>query len=151
MALSEGFDRCALYVSGFTQNREFRCAGPDYTSSVSRAASMTGCGTRSWICAVGVRSIMRLSSSGRGIVATRVHLLLAPVNAHEIQIGDDFTFAGPERFAEQRAVGRYDRGEAAARDRADLATRILHDLRLLMGVQPGRRVHDEGARLQGML
>jgi hypothetical protein len=41
--------------------------------------------------------------------------------------------------------------EAAAGDRADAAAGVLHDLRLLIGIQPGGRADDEARRLQRML
>src|SRR5262249_43563118 len=57
----------------------------------------------------------------------------------------------PERFAQQRAIGCNDRREATARDRADLAARVLHDLRLLLRVQPCRCANDEAPGFQRML
>ena len=83
------------------------------------------------------------------VVAARVHQLLAPVDQREIEIGDHLAFAGTYRFADQFTFGRDDRGEAAAGDRPDAASGILHDLGLLFGIQPSGGVDDEAAGLQG--
>src|SRR4029453_17774890 len=48
-------------------------------------------------------------------------------------------------------IGCYDRGEATAGDRADAAAGVLHDLRLLIGIQPGRGADDEAPGLQCIL
>lgn len=49
------------------------------------------------------------------------------------------------KAARRRAGGRRDRGEAAAGNRPDSATRILHDLGLLIGIEPRRRADDKKA------
>jgi hypothetical protein len=86
---------------------------------------------------------------GPAVVAARVHELLALVDEREVEVGDHHAFAGADRFADQRAIGRYDRGKAAAGNRADAATAgVLGDLRLLIGVQPGCRADHETTRLQ---
>src|SRR5262249_55208067 len=73
------------------------------------------------------------------IVAARVHQLLTLVDQREVEIGDNDSFARANRLVEQGAIGCHDRGEAAARDRADGAVRVLDDLRLLIRIEPGRR------------
>src|SRR5262249_32835669 len=84
---------------------------------------------------------------GSAVVAARVHQLLALVDQREVEVGNEDALAGMERLAQKGSVGCHDRGETAARDRADAAAGVLHDLRLLIGVQPGGRADDEASRL----
>src|SRR4249919_370371 len=88
---------------------------------------------------------------GAVVVTDRVHQQLATVDQGEIEVGDDFAFALAEWLADQHALRRDDGREAAPGDRADRATGVLHDLRLLVGIEPGGRIHHETARLQGVL
>ena len=85
------------------------------------------------------------------VVAARVHQLLALVDQREVEVGDDHAFARADGLAQQGSIGCHDRGEATAGDRADAAAGVLHDLRLLIGIQPGRGADDEARRLQCML
>src|SRR4051794_36110564 len=73
------------------------------------------------------------------------------VDSPEIEIGDDLAFARSQRRAHQCALWRDDRGEAAARDRLDAAAGTLHDLSLLLSVQPGGRTDHETPGLQCVL
>jgi hypothetical protein len=41
--------------------------------------------------------------------------------------------------------------KTATGNRADFAPRVLHDLRLLIGIQPSRRTNDEASRFERML
>ena len=85
------------------------------------------------------------------VVAARVHQLLAPVDQREIEIGDHCGLTRSDRVAYKRAIRRHDRSEATARDRTYLAACIFDDLRLPVGVQPGRCVDDETPGLHRML
>src|SRR5262249_48602978 len=53
------------------------------------------------------------------VVAARVHQMLALVDQREVEVGDDLALARADGLAQQGPVGRHDRGEAAAGDRAD--------------------------------
>src|SRR3954463_15837786 len=64
------------------------------------------------------------------VVAARIHQPLPPVDHPEIEISYHRGNACAPRLAHQFAFRGDDRGEAAARNRADLATGVLHDLRL---------------------
>ena len=88
---------------------------------------------------------------GPAVVAARVHQLLALIDQREVEVGNDDAFARAEGLAQQGSIGRHDRGEATAGDRADAAASVLRDLRLLIGIQPGRSADDEARRLQRML
>src|SRR4249919_3386137 len=88
---------------------------------------------------------------GTVVVNHRVHQQLAAIDHAEVEVGDDLAFALAKRFADQHALRRDDRGEAAPGDRTDRAAGVLHDLRLLVGIEPGGRVHHEAARFQGVL
>src|SRR4249919_1123984 len=85
------------------------------------------------------------------VVTDRVHQQLAAVDQGEIEVGDDFAFALAEWLAYQHALRRDDGREAAPGDRADRAAGVLHDLRLLVGIEPGGRIHHEATRFQGVL
>jgi hypothetical protein len=85
------------------------------------------------------------------VVAKRIHHPFALVDQREIEIGDDDAFAGPQRIAHQFALRRDDRGKAAAGDRTDRATGVLHDPSLLIGIQPSGGVDDEAAGFQRVL
>ena len=85
------------------------------------------------------------------VVAARVHERLALVDEREVEVRDDHAFARAERLADQGAIGCHDRSKATARDWANAAAGILDDLRLLIGIQPGRRADDETGRFQCML
>jgi len=84
-------------------------------------------------------------------MAARVHQLLSLVDQGEVEVGDDHVFAGANGLSEQASVGCRDRREATTGDRTDAAARVRGDLRLLIGVQPGRSADDEASRLQCML
>src|SRR5688572_10622653 len=88
---------------------------------------------------------------GSTVVAARVHQLLALVDAGEVEIGDDDSFPGPQGFADQSPVRGHDRGETTAGYRANGPSGVLHDLGLLVGIQPGRRTHDEARGFQRVL
>jgi len=84
-------------------------------------------------------------------MAARAHQLLSLVDQREVEVGDHHAFAGANGFSEQASVGCHDRREATTGDRTDAAARVLGDLRLLIGFQPGRSADDEATRLQCML
>jgi len=88
---------------------------------------------------------------GPAVVPARVHELFAPVDQCEVEVGDHSSLARADGLAQQSSIGRDDRSEAAAGDRADAAAGVLHDLRLLIGIQPGRGADHEARRLEGML
>jgi hypothetical protein len=88
---------------------------------------------------------------GPAVVAARVHQALALVNPREVRIGDYFAFFRSQRLTHQCAVWRDDRRKATAGDRSDAAAGVLHDLRLLIEIEPGRGVDDEASGLQRML
>ena len=69
----------------------------------------------------------------------------------EIEVGDDHAFAGANWFADQGSIGCHDRRKATPRDRADAGACVLGDLRLLIGIQPGRRADHEARGLERML
>src|ERR1051325_2781976 len=48
------------------------------------------------------------------VVAARVHQLLAPVDAREVEVGDDNAFTGADGVAKERSVWRHDRRETTA-------------------------------------
>src|SRR5512142_2700691 len=85
------------------------------------------------------------------VVAARIHQPLPLVDQAEIQVGDQHAFTRTQGRAEQFALRGDDRGEAAARDRPDVATGVLHYPGLLIGVQPGGGADDEAAGFQGVL
>ena len=58
------------------------------------------------------------------VVTSRVHHMLTPVDQREIEVDDDFTFARANGFTQQAPIGCDDRGEATARDRADIAAGV---------------------------
>src|ERR1700680_2997988 len=69
---------------------------------------------------------------GPAVVAGAIHQDLSRVNQRQVEIGYYLAFAGPQWLAQNLALGRDDRGEEATRDRANRATRVGHDLRLLV-------------------
>src|SRR5215471_17292008 len=85
------------------------------------------------------------------VVSARVHQLLALIDLREVKVGDDNSFARADRLSQQAPIVCRNRSEATARDRADAAASVLHDLRLLIGIQPGRSADDKASRLQCML
>src|SRR5215472_7051633 len=85
------------------------------------------------------------------VVAARVHQLLALVDQREVEISNYSSFARADRLDQQASIGCRDRGEATTGDRADVAASVLGNLRLLVGVQPGRGTDDKASRLQCML
>jgi hypothetical protein len=89
---------------------------------------------------------------GATVVTTRVHQLFSFVYQREIQIGDDHAFPRTERLTNQFALWRDDCGKASAGDRCDVVRScVFHDLCLLIGVKPRRRVYDEASRFKRML
>ncbi len=88
---------------------------------------------------------------GPAIVPARIHQLLALIDQREVEIGYDHAFARTDRIADKCSIRRDDGGEASAANWADTATGILHDLRLLIGIEPSRCAHDEARRLQCVL
>ena len=84
-------------------------------------------------------------------MAQQVHHLLASIDQHEIEIGNHLAFSGTEWFADQFTFGRDDCRETAAGDWSNAASGVLHDLRLLFGIQPRRCVDDETAGFKGVL
>jgi hypothetical protein len=85
------------------------------------------------------------------VVAARVHQVLAPVDPREVEISDHDAFAGAHRLADERPVGRDDRGEAPARQGTGVAAGVSGDLRLLIGIEPRGRADDEAPGLQRVL
>ena len=82
---------------------------------------------------------------GAAVVTARVHEPLAGIDLSEVEIRNHVAFAGFERSADYPAVRVRDGGEAAAGYRPDGTTRILHDLGLLIGIEPrGRADHEAG-------
>src|SRR5215469_4504976 len=84
------------------------------------------------------------------VVAARVHQLLALVDQREVEISNYSSFARADWLDQQASIGCRDRGEATAGDCADVAASVLGNLRLLVGVQPGRGTDDKASRLQCM-
>jgi hypothetical protein len=69
--------------------------------------------------------------------------MLTPVDQHEIEIDGDFTFARTNGFTQQAPIGRDDRSEASAGDRAHIAAGVRDNLSLLVSIQPGRGANDK--------
>jgi len=88
---------------------------------------------------------------GATMEATRVHQPFALVDHREIEIGNHHSLARAQRFTHQFALWRDDGGEASAGDRLDGAPGVLHDLALLIGVEPGGGADDEARGFQGVL
>ena len=100
----------------------------------------------------GCRSIDQQTQQLRpAVVATRIHQLFALVDASEVEVGDDRGLSGSDWFTEQGAIRCNDRRKATTGDRANAATGVLDDLRLLIGIQPRGRADHEARRLQRML
>src|SRR5262245_52099809 len=85
------------------------------------------------------------------VVAAGIHQLLSLVDQGEVEIGDHDPFTRTDRTTQQGSIGRDDRGEATTRYWADRAASILHDLGLLIGIQPSRGAYDQAPGLEGML
>jgi hypothetical protein len=84
-------------------------------------------------------------------VATRVHEPLARVYLSEVEICNCLAFTGFEGAGDEPAIRADNGGEAAAGYRPDGTTRIVHDLGLLIGIEPGCRTHHEASGFQGVL
>src|SRR5262245_54135201 len=88
---------------------------------------------------------------GAAVVTARVHEPLAGVDLSEVKICNHFAFTGLERPADDLAIRVRNGGEAAARYRPDGGTRILHDLGLLIGVEPRGRADHKTSGLESVL
>ena len=69
---------------------------------------------------------------GAAIVTARSTKFLAEVDMSEVKICNHFAFTSFERLADDLTFRVHKGGEAAAENRPDSATRILHDLGLLI-------------------
>ena len=86
---------------------------------------------------------------GPAVVAARVHGACA-VDQGEVEIGDHFAFAG--RIGSPRLAVGFTMAVKQPPEIGPIgAARILHDLGLLIGVEPRRRADDEAGRFQGVL
>ena len=85
---------------------------------------------------------------GTAVVAARVHEPLAQGDLGEIKICDHFAFTGLERPADDLAVRIRNGSEEAAGDRPDGSACVLHDLGLLIGIEPRRRADHEACRIR---
>jgi hypothetical protein len=84
-------------------------------------------------------------------VTARVHEPLAGVDLGEIKVCDHFAFTSRERLADDLAFRVHDGGKTTAGNRPDRTTRILHDLGLLIGVEPRRSVNHEAGGFERVL
>lgn len=84
-------------------------------------------------------------------MTSRIHHMLPSVDQREIEVDGDFPFARAEGLTQYAPIRRDDRREATTRYRSDLAARVLHDLRLLVSIQPGSSANHKAPRLQCML
>ena len=69
----------------------------------------------------------------------------------EVKICNHFAFTSFERLADDLAFRVHNGGEAAAGNRPDSATHILHDLGLLIVIEPRRRADYKASRFEGVL
>src|SRR5262245_29615833 len=88
---------------------------------------------------------------GAAVVATRIHESLARVDLSEVEVCDCLAFTGREGAGDEPSIRADNGGEAAARYRLDGTTRVAHDLRLLISIEPRRRTHHEASGFQGVL
>src|SRR5262245_5806613 len=88
---------------------------------------------------------------GAAVVTTRVHEPFARVDLNEVEICNRIAFTGFDGPGDEPAIRADNGGEAAAGYRPDGTTRILHDLGLLIGIEPRRRAHHKGCGFQGVL
>src|SRR3954452_18126688 len=85
------------------------------------------------------------------VVTARVHDPLASIDLSKVKICDHFTFTSCKGLTDNPALWIDNGSEAATGNRPDSATRILHDLGLLIGIEPRRRIDDKAGSFEGVL
>src|SRR4051812_37979403 len=85
---------------------------------------------------------------GPTVVTARVHNPLASIDLSKVKICDHFTFTSCEGLTDNLALWIDNGGEAATGNRPHSTTRILHDLGLLIGIEPRRRIDDKAGSFE---